>query len=157
MKFHSFRQYILSHPTLPREHPSITSSCATYTSIALQNIDSTLNDSAVIITALECVPFSSPEDLLAMLLEELVNVAQTLSAKLPLALAIDKRSFGFVGNAIEILVGIHPNVSAAPLWTGTMKMPEGEHLRFFDEFNSSNNSRKWRALSPSASPLFMRV
>lgn len=54
---------------------------------ALQNIDSTFDDDAVIIATLECIPFNSHEVLLVMSREELVNVAQTLNAKLPPALA----------------------------------------------------------------------
>ncbi|KAF8329259.1 hypothetical protein F5887DRAFT_829467, partial [Amanita rubescens] len=75
--------------------------------LALQNIDSTLDEDAVIITALECVPFNSHEDLLAMSREELVQVAQTLNDKLPRALSIDtgdERPLSFIRNAIEVLV-----------------------------------------------------
>jgi hypothetical protein len=165
----SFRQRTPPNPTLPREHPCTISPCATprprhcshgqhAACVALQNIDSTLDDDAVIITALEYIPFNSHEDLLAMSREELVNVAQTLNAKLPLALAIDisdARPFSFIRNAIEVLVGIHPEVPAAPLRTGTMKMPEGENPRFFDGFSFEQQLEE--SFSPSASPLSMRA
>ena len=164
----SFRQRT---PPNPREHPCTTSPCATprprhyshgqcATRVALQNIDSTLDDDAVIITALEYIPFNTHEDLLAMSREELVNVAQALNAKLPLALAIDisdSRPFSFIRNAIEVLVGIHPEVPAAPLRTGAMKMPQGEDPRFFDEFSFEQQLEEMDSLSPSASPLSMRA
>ena len=163
----SFRQNTPPNPTFPREHPCTTSPCATprprrysHGQVALQNIDTTLDDDAVIITALEYIPFNSHEDLLAMSREELVNVAQTLNAKLPLALAIDisdSRPFSFIRNAIEVLVGIHPEVPAAPLRTGTMKIPEGENPRFFDEFSFEQHLEEIESLSPLASPLSMRA
>ena len=119
--------------------------------LALQNIDSTLDDDAVIITALECVPFNSHEDLLMMSREELVQVAQTLNDKLPRALSIDtgdERPLSFIRNAIEVLVGIRPEVPAAPMRIGTMKIPERENPRFFGEFSFEEQLEEMESLSP---------
>ena len=83
--------------------------------------------------------------------EELVNVAQTLNAKLPLALAIDTsdgRPFSFTRNAIEVSVGIRPEVPAGPLRTDTMKMPESENPHFFDEFSFEEQLEEMESFSP---------
>ncbi|KIL58085.1 hypothetical protein M378DRAFT_41437, partial [Amanita muscaria Koide BX008] len=75
--------------------------------VALQNIDTFLGEDAVIITALDNIPFNRHEELLSMSREELVNVALDLNSKLPQALSIDTsedRPFTFIRNAIEVLV-----------------------------------------------------
>lgn len=166
----SFQKHVPLSPTLPKERslpsPHATPRPRHYSHgqgaarVALQNIDSTLDDDAVIITALESIPFNTHEDLLAMSRAELVNVAQALNAKLPLALAIDTsdaRPLSFIRNAIEVLVGIHPEVPAAPLRIGTMKMPEGENPRFFEEFSFEKHLEEMDSSSPSASPLSLRA
>ena len=58
---------------------------------------------------------------------------------------------------IEVLVSIHAEVPATPLQTGTMKMPEVENLRFFDEFSFEQQREETDSLSPSAGPLSMRA
>ncbi|KAM6494592.1 hypothetical protein JOM56_009215, partial [Amanita muscaria] len=75
--------------------------------VALQNIDTFLGEDAVIITALDNIPFNRHEELLSMSREELVNVALDLNSKLPQALSIDTnedRPLTFIRNAIEVLV-----------------------------------------------------
>ncbi|KAK2463961.1 hypothetical protein APHAL10511_004012 [Amanita phalloides] len=127
--------------------------------LALQNVDSTLDNDAIIITALDRIPFDKHEDLLAMSREELVNVAKIFNAKLPLALSIDTsddRPANFIRNAIEILVGIRSDVPAAPLRNGKMKMPQEEDPRFFEEFSFEKRLEEMESLSPFASPLSSR-
>ncbi|KAF5385662.1 hypothetical protein D9757_005464 [Collybiopsis confluens] len=81
---------------------------------AIQNLDETYN--AIVITALEDIPFRCHEDLLSMSRERLINVANTLNAKLPAALRIDiadHRSDVSIRKSIEVLVGISkPTVSS---------------------------------------------
>lgn len=82
--------------------------------VALQNEDK--EEDAVIITALNTVPFCCHADLLSMSRSELVHVAEALNAKLPHALQIDTcsdRSDLFIRNSIELLVGIR-SVPPAP-------------------------------------------
>ncbi|KAF8325535.1 hypothetical protein F5887DRAFT_926056 [Amanita rubescens] len=88
--------------------------------------------------------------------EELVQVAQTLNDKLPRALSIDtgdERPLSFIRNAIEVLVGIRPEVPAAPMRIGTMKIPERENPRFFGEFSFEEQLEEME----NSSPLSMRA
>ncbi|KAF8623250.1 hypothetical protein AX17_007496 [Amanita inopinata Kibby_2008] len=127
--------------------------------LALQNIDSALDDDAVIITALENIPFCCHEDLLAMSRDELVCVAKDLNAKLPKALYIDIddcRPSSFIRNAIEVLVGICPKVPGAPLRVGRMKMQEDINPHFLEEFSFEKKLEESDNWSPSASPLSRR-
>ena len=140
----------------PSASPCATPRPRQHARLALQNTDSTLGDDAVIITALECIPFNSHEDLLAMSREELVQVAQTLNDKLPRALSIDigdERPLSFIRNDIEVLVGIRPEVPAAPMRVGTIKIPDGENPRFFAEFSFEEQPDEIE----SSSPLSMRA
>ncbi|KAF8630324.1 hypothetical protein AX15_002997 [Amanita polypyramis BW_CC] len=160
----------LTLPKKPRSQSASASSCTTprpshYTRrqgsarVALQNIDAALDGDAVIITALETIPFNSHEDLLAMSREELIHVAQTLNAKLPKALSIDtsnQRPISFIRNAIEVLVGIRPEVPAAPLRMG-LKMSERYNPRFFEEFSFEKKLEEMDHSTPSATALSMRV
>ena len=77
--------------------------------IALQNID--FAEDAVVITALDTVPFCCHEDLLSMSRSQMVSAAQSLNQKLPFVLHIDTsdaRSDSFIRNSIELVVGIRP-------------------------------------------------
>ncbi|KAJ3810561.1 MAG: hypothetical protein NXY57DRAFT_858111, partial [Lentinula lateritia] len=73
--------------------------------VALQNLDNQYN--AVVITALEDIPFCCHEDLLTMSRAQLVAVAQSLNVKLPAAMQIDVtdiRTDFFIRKSIEVLV-----------------------------------------------------
>ncbi|KAJ3757619.1 hypothetical protein EV361DRAFT_773557, partial [Lentinula raphanica] len=73
--------------------------------VALQNVDDTYN--AVVITALEDIPFCCHEDLLTMSRAQLIAVAQSLNAKLPAVMRIDtsdQRTDVFIRKSIEVLV-----------------------------------------------------
>ncbi|KAJ3842450.1 hypothetical protein F5878DRAFT_395136 [Lentinula raphanica] len=75
--------------------------------VALQNVDDTYN--AVVITALEDIPFCCHEDLLTMSRAQLIAVARSLNAKLPAVMRIDtsdQRTDVFIRKSIEVLVGI---------------------------------------------------
>ncbi|KAI0084601.1 hypothetical protein BDY19DRAFT_874876, partial [Irpex rosettiformis] len=73
--------------------------------VALQNEDT--EEDAVVITALNVVPFCCHADLLLMNRAQLVEVARNLNLKLPSAMRIDTssaRSDSFIRNSIELLV-----------------------------------------------------
>ncbi|KAJ3771710.1 hypothetical protein FB446DRAFT_627212, partial [Lentinula raphanica] len=73
--------------------------------VALQNVDETYN--AVVITALEDIPFCCHEDLLTMSRAQLIAVARSLNAKLPAVMRIDtsdQRTDVFIRKSIEVLV-----------------------------------------------------
>ncbi|TCD63236.1 hypothetical protein EIP91_005821 [Steccherinum ochraceum] len=83
--------------------------------VALQNDDT--DEDAVVITALNILPFCCHADLLTMSRDDLVRAANTLNDKLPLAMRIDvsaPRSDAFIRNSIELLVGIRSSVPPAP-------------------------------------------
>jgi len=83
--------------------------------VALQNDD--MDEDAVVITALNIVPFCCHADLLTMTRDDLVRVADILNLKLPQAMQIDTsapRSDVFIRNSIELLVGIRRTVPPAP-------------------------------------------
>ncbi|KAF9069421.1 hypothetical protein BDP27DRAFT_1139886, partial [Rhodocollybia butyracea] len=71
---------------------------------AIQNIDESHN--AVVITALEEIPFCCHEDLLTMSHEQLITTASSLNSKLPNVLQIDieKASDASIRRNIEALV-----------------------------------------------------
>jgi hypothetical protein len=88
--------------TLSCNRPNPRAAC-----VALQNEDTA--EDAIVITALDTIPFCCHEDLLAMTRPQLINAALTLNNKLPAVLRIDigsTRSDGFIRNSIEVLVGI---------------------------------------------------
>ncbi|KAE9396908.1 hypothetical protein BT96DRAFT_764832, partial [Gymnopus androsaceus JB14] len=73
--------------------------------VALQTPDETHN--AIVITALEEVPFCCHEDLLTMSRDQLVAVAASLNKKLPKVMRIDVsdgRTDVFIRKSIEVLV-----------------------------------------------------
>ncbi|KAI8973115.1 hypothetical protein BD414DRAFT_386045, partial [Trametes punicea] len=73
--------------------------------IALQNEDA--DEDAIVITALNVVPFCCHADLVTMNRSQLLAVANTLNAKLPRAMQIDtsaSRSDAFIRNSVELLV-----------------------------------------------------
>lgn len=75
--------------------------------VALQNDD--LSEDAVVITALNVIPFCCHADLVTMSRTQLLSVAATLNAKLPLAMQIDTNPFRpdvCIRHSIEVLVGI---------------------------------------------------
>jgi hypothetical protein len=83
--------------------------------MALQNTCS--SSDAVIITALDTLPFCCHEDLLTMSRPQLVTAALSLNAKLPAALHIDvnpSRPDSFIRNSIEVIVGLKRSVPPAP-------------------------------------------
>lgn len=83
--------------------------------VALQNEDTA--EDAVIITALDKIPFCCHEDLVTMSREQLIKVAVSLNAKLPAAMAIDVshiRPTSFIRSSIELIVGIRGDVPQAP-------------------------------------------
>ncbi|KAI0789018.1 hypothetical protein BC629DRAFT_1288304, partial [Irpex lacteus] len=85
---------------------AVDQTCAhTRNCVALQNDDT--EEDAVVITALDVVPFCCHADLLLMNRAQLVEVANSLNVKLPLAMRIDtsaSRSDSFIRNSIELLV-----------------------------------------------------
>ncbi|KAI0711754.1 hypothetical protein C8Q76DRAFT_570043, partial [Earliella scabrosa] len=73
--------------------------------VALQNEDTT--EDAIVITALDVVPFCCHADLVTMPRTQLLVVAGTLNAKLPLAMQIDTspaRADASIRHSIELLV-----------------------------------------------------
>lgn len=83
--------------------------------VALQNEDH--DEDAVVITALDTLPFCCHADLLIMSRAELVDTAQTLNFKLPKVLQIDthdSHSDNRIRRSIEILVGIRSDTPRAP-------------------------------------------
>ncbi|RDX49422.1 hypothetical protein OH76DRAFT_1313942, partial [Lentinus brumalis] len=73
--------------------------------VALQNDD--LSEDAVVITALNVIPFCCHADLVTMSRTQLLSVAATLNAKLPLAMQIDTNPFRpdvCIRHSIEVLV-----------------------------------------------------
>lgn len=107
---------ILSSPLLATSHntsipplppPPTPTPARRRSRVALQNLDNQYN--AVVITALEDIPFCCHEDLLTMSRAQLVAVAQSLNVKLPAAMQIDVtdiRTDFFIRKSIEVLVGI---------------------------------------------------
>lgn len=78
--------------------------------VALQNEDRV--EDAIIITALDTVPFCCHEDLITMSRGQLVQVASEINAKLPAVMRIDvthRRPDSFIRNSIEMTVGIRSN------------------------------------------------
>ncbi|RPD56540.1 hypothetical protein L227DRAFT_476354, partial [Lentinus tigrinus ALCF2SS1-6] len=71
--------------------------------VALQNEDPT--EDAVVITSLNVIPFCCHADLITMSRTQLLDVATTMNAKLPLAMQIDtSRSDTWIRHSIEVLV-----------------------------------------------------
>jgi hypothetical protein len=82
--------------------------------VALQNEDD--DKDAVIITALNSIPFCCHADLLIMSRVELIQTATTMNAKLPKVLQIDvsgSRTNNFIRHSIELLVGIRTDALPA--------------------------------------------
>lgn len=83
--------------------------------IALQHED--CSEDAIVITALDKIPFCCHEDLLTMSREKLQEVAASLNAKLPESMRIDVaplRTDREIRKDIEVAVGITKNVPGAP-------------------------------------------
>jgi len=92
------------------EESAVRSAC-----IALQNEDQ--DEDAIVITALNVIPFCCHADLLLMSRTELLAVADILNGKLPGVLKIDvgpSRSDAYIRNSIELLVGLRRDVPQAP-------------------------------------------
>ncbi|KAJ4469890.1 hypothetical protein J3R30DRAFT_3546852 [Lentinula aciculospora] len=95
------------NPAVPPPPPPTPTPTRGRSRVALQNMDDTYN--AVVITALEDIPFCCHEDLLTMSRPQLVAVAHSLNAKLPAVMRIDisaQRTDFFIRRSIEVLVGI---------------------------------------------------
>ncbi|PSS31105.1 hypothetical protein PHLCEN_2v2361 [Hermanssonia centrifuga] len=95
--------------------PGLTPEAGQPNCVALQNEDADAD--AIVITALNAVPFCCHADLITMSHAQLITVATTLNVKLPLALKIDtspSHSTAFIRNSIELLVGIRRDVPQAP-------------------------------------------
>ncbi|KAK1236553.1 hypothetical protein PQX77_000199 [Marasmius sp. AFHP31] len=94
-------------PTPPSSSPHHHKHAPPTTRIALQNEDPEID--AVVITALDSVPFCCHEELVGMTRDELVEAAEKMNEKLPGVLCVDVGR-GVTGrgirNAIEVLVGI---------------------------------------------------
>ena len=91
--------------------------------VALQNDDPFLD--AVVITALPTVPFCCHADLITMNRDQLVEVANTLNKKLPLAMQIDTsilRTERYIRNSIELLVGIRTATAPPPTPTANRSL-----------------------------------
>ncbi|KAJ3739115.1 hypothetical protein DFH05DRAFT_1407928, partial [Lentinula detonsa] len=91
--------FIPSHP------PPTPTPARRHARAALQNMDETYN--AVVITALENIPFCCHEDLLTMSRSQLVAVARSLNTKLPSVMRIDisdQRTDFCIRKSIEVLV-----------------------------------------------------
>ena len=83
--------------------------------VALQNED--LTEDAVVITALNTIPFCCHADLVTMSRLQLLAVADILNAKLPLAMQIDtgsSRTDTWIRHSIEFLVGIRESMPDSP-------------------------------------------
>ncbi|KAL0581261.1 hypothetical protein V5O48_000744 [Marasmius crinis-equi] len=101
---------------------------ATPNRVALQNDDDEVD--AVVITALDTIPFCCHEDLLAMSRAQLVATAHTLNAKLPTILHIDTGNTDkFIRNSIEVLVGIRKADMLSP--PSAPKADKSRHSRSF--------------------------
>ncbi|KAH9942672.1 hypothetical protein B0H21DRAFT_750585, partial [Amylocystis lapponica] len=97
--------------------------------VALQNEDA--DEDAIVITALNVIPFCCHADLLSMPRAHLLAVANTLNAKLPHALQIDvgpTRSDVFIRNSIELLVGLRQNVPQAPKPARSLSLTSGSRM-----------------------------
>ena len=106
--------------------------------VALQNEDA--EEDAVVITALNVVPFCCHADLLLMDRAQLIEVANNLNSKLPLAMLIDTsagRSDGFIRHSIELLVGIRHVVPGAPKPNRSLSLSVS-NLSFNDESRVSS-------------------
>ncbi|KAF9458417.1 hypothetical protein BDZ94DRAFT_1173675, partial [Collybia nuda] len=89
----------------PDPPPHYVSSLHKPVRVALQNED--IAENAIVITALDNIPFCCHEDLVTMSREKLVDVAMALNAKLPAVLAIDvshTRPENFIRSSIEYIV-----------------------------------------------------
>lgn len=118
--------------------------------VALQNEDAA--EDAVIITALDTIPFCCHEDLLTMPREKLISVALSLNAKLPGALSIDvshTRPDSFIRNAIELVVGLRGDVPLAPKAARSWPEDAPHLMGDFDAHLAMN-------MSPPTSPLSRR-
>lgn len=116
--------------------------------VALQNED----EDAVVITALNEVPFCCHADLLIMTHPQLVATARALNAKLPKALHIDDtHTDAFIRHSIELLVGIRSDEPRAP------KRRRSLSLDTSDVDASAEHSTTSTVLPPSpVSPLAVR-
>lgn len=118
--------------------------------VALQNEDAA--EDAVVITALDNIPFCCHEDLVTMPRDKLISVALALNAKLPAAMAIDVshvRPNTFIRSAIELIVGLRGDVPQAP--KAVRSRPENDP-RLFGAFDMQSEMNK----SPPTSPLAQR-
>lgn len=99
-----------------------------HSGVALQNEDH--SQDAIVITALDTVPFSCHQDLISMSREELIAAAQTLNAKLPAILCIDvgpNRKDSFIRHSIEVLVGIRADAPSAPTKVAIREKSSGDN------------------------------
>lgn len=120
--------------------------------VALINED--LSEDAVVITALDDIPFCCHEDLLTMPRDKLIDVAHSLNAKLPSAMAIDIDHVlptSFIRSSIERIVGIRGEVPNAPKTLRLLGDSE-EDRRLIAEFNMHAEMNK----TPPTSPLAKR-
>ncbi|KAF4566453.1 hypothetical protein EYR36_011879 [Pleurotus pulmonarius] len=96
-------------------HGSAVPSTPGIARIALQHEDD--SEDAIVITALDRVPFCCHEDLLTMPREKLEEVAASLNDRLPASMRIDvtpPRTDREIRKDIEVTVGITRNVPGAP-------------------------------------------
>ena len=129
--------------------------------LALQNED-ILND-AIVITTLPCYPFCCHEDLIMMSRQQLVEVALTLNAHLPLVMQIEiseALTDAHIRHSIETVIGIVPDTPGAPKaarsWPAKGRaLKTGEDTQWLElELESTTNPDLLP--SPPTSPLAMR-
>ncbi|PCH37155.1 hypothetical protein WOLCODRAFT_140744 [Wolfiporia cocos MD-104 SS10] len=110
-------------PQIPQPPPQTSRTAEKPACIALQNEDR--DEDAIVITALNVIPFCCHADLLMMSRAELLAVATTLNAKLPQVMHIDVgpvRSDTYIRNAIELLVGLRHETPNTPLPVKSISM-----------------------------------
>jgi hypothetical protein len=119
------------------------------TRVALQNTDPETD--AVVITALDRVPFCCHEDLLTMTRLQLEAVARAFNDKLPQALQIDfkpERTDVFIRNSIEVLVGLKRSKSAVSLGLPARKRDRDGVAYTSDRISVVKRSRPHNMLPP---------
>lgn len=129
--------------------------------VALQNED--VPNDTIIITTLPCYPFCCHEDLIMMSRQQLVEVALTLNAHLPLVMQIEiseALTDAHIRHSIEIVIGIVPDTPGAPKaarsWPAKSRALETKEKDTWLELGSDSTTNLDILPSPPTSPLAMR-
>lgn len=104
-------------PPIPAACPSAISPSSPANAYCIALLNDVPADDAVIVTALTTIPFCCHADLLTMPRPQLIGVACSLNAYLPVALHIDlhpARPDAYIRSAIELLVGLRPPAPKPP-------------------------------------------